>query len=154
ALRPAFDGRDQAELTRQITTGEAPRLDKHNPQLPRDLVTVVHKAMARDPADRYQTAAALADDLRRFLDDRSIVARRRSVLEQSWRWCRRNPTTAALLAALLLLAVVATVAVGLSEQQRAGRRAEAATRQALAQQAVEAALTQADPRRIQGRWRE
>jgi serine/threonine protein kinase len=107
ALRPAFAGHDQAEVVRHITA-EAPRLDRIDPRLPRDLVTIVHKAMARSPADRYQTARALADDLRRFLDDRSILARRASLAEQGWRWCRRNPTGAGLLAALLALLLVAT----------------------------------------------
>jgi serine/threonine protein kinase/Flp pilus assembly protein TadD len=154
ALRPAFTGHDQAELTRQITTEEAPRLDRLNPQLPRDLVTVVHKAMAKDPADRYQTAGALAEDLRRFLDDRSIVARRVRLPEQAWRWCRRNPAGAALVAALLAL-VVLTAGGGLwLERQQAERRAEAARRQGLARQSVEAALEQADPRRARGRWRD
>jgi serine/threonine protein kinase/Flp pilus assembly protein TadD len=154
ALRPAFDKQDQAELAREVATAEPPRLDKLNPHLPRDLVTVVHKAMARDPDDRYQTAGALAEDLRRFLDDRPIVARRTRLPERAWRWCRRNPTMAALLAALLLLTIVAAVAVGMSERQRAGRRAEAARRRDLARQAVEAALEQADPRRARGRWPE
>src|SRR5262249_42077929 len=61
-----------------------------------------------EPADRYQTAAALADDLRRFLDDRSIVARRARLPEQAWRWCRRNPAGAGLLAALLALLLLAS----------------------------------------------
>jgi serine/threonine protein kinase/Flp pilus assembly protein TadD len=154
ALRPAFGGHDQAELTRQIATAEAPRLDRLNPQLPRDLVTIVHKAMAKDPADRYQTAAALAEDLRRFLDDRTIVARRLSLPEQAWRLCRRNPAGAALVAALLALVVMAAGGGLWLERQQAERRAERARRRDLARQAVEAALQQADPRRSRDRWRE
>src|SRR5262249_2725001 len=103
ALRPAFDGRDQAEVARQITTAAPPPPRRIDPRLPRDLVTIVHKAMAKQPADRYQTAAALAEDLRRFLDDRVIVARRAGLAEQAWRWCRRNPTMAALVVTLLTL---------------------------------------------------
>jgi serine/threonine protein kinase/Tfp pilus assembly protein PilF len=154
ALRPAYDGRDQAELTRQITLAEAPRLDRLNPQVPRDLVTIIHKAMAKDPSDRYQTAGALAEDLRRFLDDRSILARRVSLLEQTWRWCRRNPTVGGLLTALLVLGLL-SVGGGLwlvwQEQER---RAETAWRRGLARQAVESALDRADPRRARGRWQE
>jgi tetratricopeptide (TPR) repeat protein len=152
ALRPAFAGHDQVELMRHITAAEAPRLDRIDPRLPRDLVTVVHKAMAKDPADRYQTGAALAEDLRRFLDDRSILARRASLPEQAWRWCRRNPTMAGLLAALLALVILAIGGWQWLERQQTERRAEAAGRQALARQAVEAALKRADPRR--GRWQE
>jgi serine/threonine-protein kinase len=161
ALRPAFDGNNQAELARQITTVEPPRLDRLNPHLPRDLVTIVHKAMARDPGDRYQTAAALAEDLRRFLDDRTILARRVSLPEQAVRWCRRNPAGAGLVAALLLLTVLATGGGAWLWQQRverqneaARRENEAARREELARQAVEAALEQGDPRRTRGRWPE
>jgi serine/threonine-protein kinase len=155
ALRPAFGGDDQAELVRHITTAEAPRLGRIDPRLPRDLVTIVHKAMAREPADRYQTAGALADDLRRFLDDRPIRARRVSFPEQAWRWCRRNPTLAGLLAALLALFLLATGGWVWLERQQVERRAEADRRQGLAQQAVEAALERADPGRVQqGRWQE
>src|SRR5262249_48569249 len=103
ALRPAFDGHDQAELVQQITTVAPLPLHRIGPRLPRDLATIVQKAMAKDPGDRYQTASALADDLRRFLDDRSIEARRASLAEQAWRLCRRHPMTAALVAALLAL---------------------------------------------------
>jgi serine/threonine protein kinase len=83
ALRPAFGEAAEAQLIGQITSEGPPRLDRLEPQLPRDLVTIVHKAMARDPADRYQTAGALAEDLRRFLDDRSILARRVRLPERS-----------------------------------------------------------------------
>jgi serine/threonine protein kinase/Tfp pilus assembly protein PilF len=143
ALRPAFDGRDQAELARQITAAAPPRLDRLDPRLPRDLVTIVHKAMAREPADRYQTPGALAEDLRRFLDDRGIVARRAGLAEQAWRWCRRNPTMAALVAALLALLLVATGGGVWLVRQHAERRAEAARRDREQRQEVGTALAQA-----------
>ena len=88
--------------------------------MPRDLETVILKAMARDPAARYQTAAELADDLRQFVADRPIRARRATPAEQAWRWCRRNPVVATLAASVgLLVAVVAVVGVGMSLQLRA-----------------------------------
>jgi serine/threonine protein kinase/Flp pilus assembly protein TadD len=154
ALRPAFRGHGEGELARQITAAEAPRLDRVDPRVPRDLVTIVHKAMAREPADRYQTPRALAEDLRRFLDDRSILARRASLPEQAWRWCRRNPTGAALVAAVLALVLLAIGGGLWRERQQAERLAERARRRDLARQAVEAALQQADPRRARDRWRE
>jgi tetratricopeptide (TPR) repeat protein/tRNA A-37 threonylcarbamoyl transferase component Bud32 len=110
ALRPAFGEAGEPELMGKITRAEPPRLDRLNPQLPRDLVTIVHKAMAKDPAQRYQTAGALAEDLHRFLDARSILARRLSFPEQAWRLCRRHPSQAALVVALLV--VVGLVAGG------------------------------------------
>src|SRR5206468_10352157 len=65
--------------------------------------------IAKDPADRYQTATELGEDLKRFLADRPIRARRTSLLERGWRWCRRNPQIATLAAsvALLLMAIAA-----------------------------------------------
>jgi hypothetical protein len=143
ALRPAFDAADKAQLIGRITAGEPPRLDRLNPRLPRDLVTVVHKAMARDPPERYPTAAALAEDLRRFLDDRSIVARRASLAEQGWRWCRRNPAGAGLAAALLALLLVATGGGVWLVQQRAERRAEARRQEEALRAEVGTALAQA-----------
>ena len=64
---------------------------------------MIHKAIERDPGHRYQTAAALAEDLKRFIEDRPILARRIGEAEKFARWCRRNPVPAGLLAALVLV---------------------------------------------------
>src|SRR5205085_1001973 len=73
--------------------------------IPRDLETIVLKCLAKDPKDRYAAAAEVADDLKAFLADRPIKARRASRLERAWRWCRRNRAVAGLSAAVLLLLV-------------------------------------------------
>jgi tetratricopeptide (TPR) repeat protein len=143
ALRPAFDEAGQMQLMQQITTAEPLRLDRLTPPLPRDLVTVVHKAMAKAPGDRYQTAGALAEDLHRFLEDRPIAARRLGVLEQAWRWGRRNPALAGLLAALLALALLASGGGVWLVQQRAERQTEAARQAQELRQEVGTALAQA-----------
>jgi serine/threonine protein kinase len=147
ALRPAYDEADPARLLVQVTKGHMVRPRVHNPAIPRDLETIVLKTLAPEPAGRYQSAAELADDLRRFLDDRPIQARRTSAIEHAWRWCRRNPAVAGLSAALVLVFLLgfsgvawkwreasahlalateasteATKALGREEQQR--RRAE------------------------------
>src|SRR5207248_10596088 len=94
--------------------------------IPRDLETVVLKAMARDPADRYATAEEMADDLRRFLAGRPVLARRVRPVELVWRWCRRDPAVSSLLAVVAsLLVVVAVVVSGGYVQTR-----EALTREA------------------------
>jgi WD40 repeat protein/Tfp pilus assembly protein PilF len=106
ALRPAFDETDRLRLMRQVAGG-APPLRRVAPGVPPDLETVVRKAMAADPADRYPTAQELADDLRLFLADRPVKARRASSWERLRRWWRHNPGLAWMAAAVagLLLAV-------------------------------------------------
>ena len=107
ALRPAFEEKDRASLIRQVTQEDPPRLRKLNRAVPADFETIVHKAIAREPGQRYASAKALAEDLNRFIDGRPIQARRVSVPERAWRWCRRNPWLAGLSAALVLALVAA-----------------------------------------------
>jgi serine/threonine protein kinase len=115
ALRPAFDEADRARLIRQVSEQDPPRLTRLDTTIPGDLATVVHKAMAREAAERYATAGALAADLTRFLEDRPIVARRTSATERAWRWCRRNKAVALLGSSVaVLLVVVAALGVYLA----------------------------------------
>jgi WD40 repeat protein/serine/threonine protein kinase len=104
-LRPAFDHADRNKLIHQVIHEDPPRPRQLNPAVPRDLETIVLKATARDPAHRYQTPTELAEDLKRFIEDRPIRARRASARERVWRWCRRNPALAALTAAVQLTLV-------------------------------------------------
>jgi WD40 repeat protein/serine/threonine protein kinase len=127
ALRPAFDATDRSKLIKQVTGAEPARLEWLNPAIPRDLATVVHKAMERDAALRYASAAELAADLQRFIDDEPIKARRLGLSERCRRWCRHNPAVAGLTAAVfvLLVAVAAVASVGLVQTALAlGREAE------------------------------
>src|SRR5262249_20279052 len=132
ALRPAFAEKDRNKLIRLAAGGTPARLDRLNRSIPRDLVTVVHKAIERDPAHRYQSAGELAADLQRFRDDVPVKARRTGVAESLARWARRNRGVAALASAtvLLLLAMTAVSTLAawklrrerdavLAEQQRA-----------------------------------
>ena len=96
AFRPAFDEKERNRLIKQVTDAEPVRLGKLNRQVPRDLQTIVHKAIDKDPARRYATAGALAEDLQRFIDDEPIRARQVSAAERYWRWARRNPVIAIL----------------------------------------------------------
>jgi len=74
-LRPAYTERNREQLVKQVTTTDPPRLVSVNKGIPRDLRTIVHKAIEKDPSHRYQSAGELAADLRRFVDDRPILAR-------------------------------------------------------------------------------
>lgn len=107
ALRPAFEEPDRARLLRRVAHDEPPPPSEIDDRVPRDLETIVLKAMAKDAAHRYTTAEELAEDLRRFLSDRPIRARRVTQVEQLWRWCRRNPLAASLATSIaVLLAVI------------------------------------------------
>ncbi len=113
ALRPAYEDAERTRLIRKITEGEHSPLRRQNAHIPRDLETIVLKAIAREPTHRYATADELAGDLQSFLEDRPIKARRVGPLERLWRWSRRNPATAGLgstaLVSMVLVAIVATV---------------------------------------------
>lgn len=120
-LRSAFPSSNNSELIRQKTQTELPPPRKRNARIPRDLETIVLKAVAREPAHRYASAGALAEDLQRFLEDRAILARRVRPWEQFMRWCRRNPTVAMLsgISALLLVAVALVAGIGYARTNRA-----------------------------------
>lgn len=121
AFRPAFQESRHGPLISQKTTSMPPDLRLINPAIPRDLETITQKACATNPADRYATAGELANDLRRFLDDRPVLARRATLAEQFVRWARRNPVVASLSGVTVtLLATVAIVfAVGQYRTQAA-----------------------------------
>jgi tetratricopeptide (TPR) repeat protein len=110
-LAPPFPESNPAKLLHQVSAHEPVRPRKLNPSIPRDLETIVLKAIARDPAGRYQSAGELADDLHAFLDDRPIRARRVRVPERLLRWYRHNRVVACLLAALALVFLTGFVGV-------------------------------------------
>jgi serine/threonine protein kinase/WD40 repeat protein len=110
AFRPAFKETNRNMLVEQVMNASVERLGKRNPEVPSDLRIIVHKAIERDAADRYQTAQELADDLERFLDDEPIRARPISPLELLARWSRHNKGLAASLA--VITALVVCMAIG------------------------------------------
>jgi len=104
--RPPFQAATLTEVLRQVATTEpiTPRL--LNPSLPRDLETVCLKCLEKEPAKRYSTARALAEELGRYLNGRPVLARPIGPTGKAGRWCRRNPRLAlATGVALLSLAV-------------------------------------------------
>ena len=132
-LRPAFDSPDRLQLIEQIKAEDPPRPRALDPRIPRDLETIVLKAIAKDPQGRYPSADALGEDLRRFLADEPIRARRVSWAGRLLRWGRRNKAIASLLVSVVVTLVVG-FAVSTAQWIRADRHAarEAALREQMA----------------------
>ncbi len=110
---PPFRG-ENAPSTLEMVRNQAPvPPSRLLPSIPRDLEVIALKCLEKESAKRYPTAAALADDLRRYLDGHPIQARPVGAVERGWRWCRRNPALALAgglaAAAVLAVAVVSTV---------------------------------------------
>ena len=110
--RAAFTEKQQGKLVKLKTTTPPPEPRSIRADIPRDLETIVMKACAINPAHRYTRPAELAADLRRFMEDRPIQARRVTWRERAYRWAKRNPLPAALslLSMLLLMSVFAVFA--------------------------------------------
>ena len=141
-LRPAYDETDRSRLVRRITEGQVEPPRKLDGRIPRDLETIVLKAIDREPDRRYQSAGDLATDLRCFLEDRPIQARRATSPERLWRWCRRNPALAGLTGAtmllILLVAVIATAGYVRTKAALAGEARQRERAEATAELAIEA----------------
>lgn len=113
-LETAFSSSDRHELVRQVVTETPASPRSVNAKIPRDLETIILKAIAPEPQNRYQTACALSDDLENYLADRPLAARRLSALQRGFRWCRRHRAEATLgglvLAMLMLVPIIASIA--------------------------------------------
>ena len=114
ALRPAFDDTNRNRLIQRVTSGSPERLQRLRPDAPRELRTIIEKAIAPDPARRYASAAELADDLERFLNDEPILARRATAAERLARWSRKNRVVAASIAIVLCVLLVTSVGASLA----------------------------------------
>ncbi len=146
--RPPFKGATPLSTLGQLAGQEVlppGRLQRH---LPREIETICLKCLEKDPRKRYASALELADDLRRFLENRPILARRISRAEWLWRWCRREPVKAAL-ASGLVLAVIAGF-LGVTSQMR--RAEEKARDEARARGQAEEAKAQALQNLYNGRF--
>ena len=103
---PPFVGDSPLEITRNVVERPAASIRQSNSSVDIDLETIVLKCLEKNPQHRYDSAAALADDLRRYLNGKPILARRSSSLEQVAKWARRNKALATLLSAVVCLLTI------------------------------------------------
>ncbi|GAB5559228.1 MAG: hypothetical protein SynsKO_08750 [Synoicihabitans sp.] len=122
--QPPYAGEHVAEILSLIGNQDPVPPAKLNPTLDRDLATICSKCLAREPGDRYATAQAVADDLRRWLEFRPVTARPVSLTERASKWVRRNRALAALFAIVPLGTVLALTIGHSREQQLDKARAE------------------------------
>ena len=111
-LSQVFEGDDRAELLRRITADEPCSLRRLDPAIPLDMETIVLKALAKDPAERYATAGELAADLTRFLANQPIRARRLTWAGRGVRWARRQWKAVAAAAAMTALMLIGLAGAG------------------------------------------
>jgi tetratricopeptide (TPR) repeat protein len=107
-LKAAYSSSDRLKLIELIRGTEAASPRSVDSRIPRDLETIVMKAIDKDPKRRYQSADEMGEDLQRFVNDEPIKARRVGQVERFTRWCRRNPAVAGLMAAVLVLMTAGT----------------------------------------------
>ncbi len=140
---PYSDGeaRHHAQILLRLTQGPPQSLAALNASLPGEFLAICEKAMARHPAARYADMAAMALDLRAFLDQRVVQAYRVGAWQEFKKWCRRNRTAAWLAATALVLLVSAIVALWLASESRR----DALQAQINSQKANEIGLDQAEP---------
>jgi serine/threonine protein kinase/tetratricopeptide (TPR) repeat protein len=134
-LKAAYASGDRLKLIELIRHKEAASPRSIDARIPRDLETIVMKAIDKDPKRRYQSADEVGEDLQRFVSDEPIKARRIGAAERLTRWCRRNPAVGGLTAAVLLLMAAGTAvsswqAVRAAESEQKALAAAAAEKEA------------------------
>lgn len=122
--RPFWSAAGRAQLVQQILSGRYSSSGSRPYNCPGDLRRIVEKATQQEPTQRYQTADQLAEDLRRFLDGRPILARQLSVFRRGYLWARRNPVVSSLTILLLLLATGSAIVTGSLTYRASSLRAE------------------------------
>lgn len=128
--RPPFRAATVMETLQQVLHAEPVSVRSLQPATPADLETICLKCLQKEPARRYPSAQALAEDLARFQRREPVQARPVGRLARGWRWCRRNPLTAGLTAAVALAllagAIVSAILAGIAADEAEYAREKAA----------------------------
>jgi WD40 repeat protein len=130
--RPPFRGASVLETLQQARSAEPVPPARLVPGLPRDVETIALKCLQKEPAKRYASAAALAEDLQRFQGGEPIVARPVGSIERTARWCRRHPAPACLAAAVVLVAALGLAGI-LWQWSEAVKARDLASKRAIAE---------------------
>ena len=152
---PPFRGTTALEILDQVKNAEPVPPSRLVPGLPRDVETIALKCLQKEPEKRYDSATALAEDLRRFLGGEPIVARPVPIWERGWRWCRRNPLVAGSLAGAAGIFLTAFVLVSWSYwRAEDALKKEAKQRQSadIARDEAQIARDVAERREMAERW--
>ncbi len=150
AGRPPFQAESVMETLMQVLENEPRRPRSLNPRADRDLETIALKCLEKDPARRYGSAEALAEDLERWLNHEPIRARPVSVFERVAKWVTRRPAIAALCLTIVVLAIAGATGVLFQWQRSVTARNEAIRSDALARAAdASARAAKADARAAQ-----
>ncbi len=145
--RPPFVGSSTVDILQQVAECEPLSPIRLQPKLPRDLDTICLACLQKDPNRRLSSAGELAADLSRFLADVPIRARRTSLAERAWRWCRRNPAIAGLAGSILVLLVIGSLVSLLAAvrfKELARRESLTAGNERTARREAESNLTEAE----------
>ncbi len=142
--RPPFNAASLTETLRQVQHDEPVRPRQLNSALPKDLETICLKCLAKEPARRYESARAVADELRRFLQGHPIQARPIGRISTFARWCRRNPLAASFIAFLATFVPAVIVVLSLMVWQVVRYWNEADARRVMAEQSFRAARNAVD----------
>ena len=111
--RPPFNGETLVETILQVLHRDPVPVTGLQPNVPRDLETICHKCLRKEPRNRYPSASDLADDIQRFLGGKPIKARPRGTVEKTWRWIFDHPVPSGLVAAGVLTPIVALIILSL-----------------------------------------
>lgn len=141
--RPPIQAASKMETIRQVIETEPAPPRRLNPAISRDLETICLKCLRKDPKSRYPTAAELARDLGNWLESKPISARRASLLEKAWLWCKRRPTVAGSMAMLTLATIFGMALITVQNRINADQiaQAELNAKQESAESRVEAVLS-------------
>jgi serine/threonine-protein kinase len=120
--RPPFRASSPVETQRQVISEEPVAPTRINPSVPRDLETICLHCLQKRPAARYASAAALRDDLRRYLAGEPISARKTGAVVRCAKWARRHPTATTAIGFVTLMAAAAIIAMAASLASSAASR--------------------------------